>query len=87
MGEVIGAVFVGGYDGYAVGIEVCEGVDGWRWGVGVVGGGEEVEEGAGGEVGVAFGLCDGGRVVSCVGRVGGSSGNGTYCDYDALPCA
>ncbi len=34
---------------YAVGVEVCEGVD-WDW----LGGGEEAEEGAGGEVGVAF---------------------------------
>ena len=50
-------MLVGGCDGYAVGIEVCEGVDGWGWGRGVVRGREEAEEGAGGEVGVAFGLC------------------------------
>ena len=55
--------------------------------VGVVGGGEEAEEGAGGEVGVAFCLGDGGWDVSCVGQEGGSVRNGTYCDYDALPCA
>ena len=51
-------MFVGGYDGYAVGIEVCEGVDGRWWGVGVKRGGEEAEESAGGEVGVAFCLFD-----------------------------
>ena len=41
------AVFVGGHDGYAVWVEVCEGVNGWRDGVGGVGGREEMEEGAG----------------------------------------
>lgn len=60
MGEVIGAVFVGGHDGYAVGIEICEGVDGRGWEMGGMGCGEEAEESAGGEVGVAFCLCDGG---------------------------
>lgn len=62
----MGAVFVGGYDGYAVGIEICEGVDGWGWEMGVVRDGEEAEEGAGGEVGVAFCLSDGGWEVSCI---------------------
>ena len=51
-------MFVGGCDSYAVGVEVCKGVDG-RWlGMGVMRGGEEAEEGAGGEVGVAFCLRD-----------------------------
>ena len=60
MREVVGAVFVGGYDSYAVGIEICEGVDGWGWQMRVVRGGEEAEEGSGGEVRVAFCLRDGG---------------------------
>ena len=51
-------MFVGGCDSYAIGIEVCEGVDGWWLGMGVMRGGEEAEEGAGGEVGVAFCLQD-----------------------------
>jgi len=50
-------VLIGAHYCYAVGVEVCEGVD-WVWlGGGGVGGGEEAEEGAGGEVGVAFCLC------------------------------
>ena len=59
MGKVAGAVSVSGCDSYAVGVEVCEDVDGRWWGMGVMRGGEEAEEGAGGEVGVAFCLCDG----------------------------
>ena len=86
MGEVVGAVFVGGCDGYAVGIDVCVGVDGGGWEVGVVRGGEEAEEGSGGEVGVAFCLGSGGWDVSCIRREV-VVGNGTNCDYDALPCA
>ena len=58
MRKVTGAMFVGGYDSYAVGIEICKGVDGRWWGMGVMRCGEEAEEGAGGEVGVAFGLRD-----------------------------
>ena len=59
MREVVGAVFVGGYDSYAVGIEICEGVDKRGWEMGVVRGREEAEEGPGGEVRVAFCLRDG----------------------------
>ena len=51
-------MFVGGYDSYAVGIEVCKGVDGWWWEMWMMRSGEEAEEGAGGEVGVAFRLRD-----------------------------
>ena len=51
-------MFVGGYDSYAVGVEICKGVDGRWWGMGVMRGGEEAKEGAGGEVGVAFCLRD-----------------------------
>ena len=58
MGKAVGAMFVGGCDSYAVGIEICKGVDGRWWGMGVTRGGEEAEEGAGGEVGVAFCLRD-----------------------------
>ena len=60
-------MFVGGYDSYAVGIEICQGVDGRWWEMGGMRGGEETEEGAGGEVGVAFCLNDGVEVVSCMG--------------------
>ena len=67
-------MFVGRYDGYAVGIEICNSVDGWWWGMGVMRGGEEAEEGAGGEVGVAFCLCDGGQEVSRIGQEGGRFG-------------
>lgn len=58
MREIVGAVLVGGHYGYAVGVVVYEGVDG-RCCVGrFLGlcGCEEMEEGAGGDVGVAFGL-------------------------------
>ena len=51
-------MFVGGHNSYAVGIEICKGVDGRRWGMGGMRGGEKAEEGAGGEVRVAFGLRD-----------------------------
>lgn len=54
----MGAVFVGGHYGDAVGVVVYEGVDGWGGAGGFLGhcGCEEVEKGAGGDVGVAFRL-------------------------------